>query len=102
MTKLVSVPKNYDKIRDFLLELGAGFAFVGKLNFYLSAVDGILRGPGDEPSIGLILCKSKNKIVAEYSLQDSPKPMGVSTYKLPKKLKEILPTIEEIEMDYLQ
>jgi predicted nuclease of restriction endonuclease-like (RecB) superfamily len=76
-----------NKLRDFLLELGAGFAFVGNLNFYLSDVDGVLHGPGDEPSIGLILCKSKNKIVAEYSLQDSPKPMGVSTYNLPKKLK---------------
>jgi predicted nuclease of restriction endonuclease-like (RecB) superfamily len=132
-----------DHIRDFLLELGIGFAFVGsqyplqvggeefriyllfyhlklrafiiidlkmesfkpefsgKMNFYLSAVDDLLRQPSDQPSIGMILCKSKNKIVAEYALRDLRKPMGVSEYRLteslPKQLKGSLPSIEDLE-----
>lgn len=127
------------KIRDFLLELGSGFAFLGnqyhlevggddfyidllfyhtklrcyivielkngpfkpeyagKLNFYLTAVDRTLRGPTDEKTIGLILCKERNHVVAEYSLSDMTKSMGVATFKLPKKLKDTLPSIEELE-----
>jgi predicted nuclease of restriction endonuclease-like (RecB) superfamily len=132
-----------DHLRDFLLELGMGFAFIGsqyplqvggeefridllfyhlrlrsfvvldlkmgqfqpefsgKMNFYLSAVDDLLRHPDDQPSIGIILCKSKNKIVAEYALRDLGKPVGVSEYRLtgalPNNLEGSLPTIEELE-----
>ena len=132
-----------DHIRDFLLELGVGFAFVGsqyhlevggqdfyldllfyhlrlrcyvvvdlkmsdfqpefsgKMNFYLSAADDLLRHPDDQPSIGIILCKSKNQAIAEYALRDLNKPIGVSAYQLqsalPEQLKSSLPTIEELE-----
>jgi predicted nuclease of restriction endonuclease-like (RecB) superfamily len=132
-------------LRQFLIELGVGFAFVGnqiplevggedfkidllfyhlrlrafvvidlkmgafkpeyagKMNFYLSAVDDILRHPDDKPSIGLILCKAKNGIVAEYALRDIAKPLGISEFKhletLPDQLKGTLPTIEEIEAE---
>jgi len=76
-------------------------AFAGTVNFYLSAVDDLLRTPGDQPSIGLILCKSKNKVVAEYALRDMTKPIGVSAYHLtealPEQLQGSLPTIEELE-----
>jgi predicted nuclease of restriction endonuclease-like (RecB) superfamily len=134
-----------DHIRQFLLELGVGFAFVGsqyhlkvggqdfyldllfyhlrlrcfvvidlkvsefqpefagKMNFYLSAVDEQLRHKDDQPSIGIILCKTKNKVIVEYSLRDANKPMGVSTYQLteslPKRLKGSLPSVEELEAE---
>jgi len=134
-----------DHIREFLLELGVGFAFVGrqvrleveaqdfcidllfyhlklrcfvvielktgefkpeyagKMNFYLSAVDDRLRHPDDEPSIGIILCKSKNRVIVEYTLRDTSKPIGVSAYQLtrllPEKMKGSLPTIEELEAE---
>ena len=74
--------------------------YVGKLNFYLSAADDLLRHPDDKPSIGLLLCKGKNHVTAEYALRGIGKPMGVSTYQtsqLPKELVESLPSIEEIE-----
>ena len=133
------------RLRDFLLELGAGFAFVGsqyrlevggeefridllfyhlrlpayvaidlkvedfkpefggKMNFYLSAIDDLLRHPHDQPSIGIILCKSKNKIVAEYALRDLGKPVGISEYRLtgrlPRRLRENLPTVEQLEAE---
>jgi predicted nuclease of restriction endonuclease-like (RecB) superfamily len=129
-------------IRDFLLELGVGFAFVGsqyplqvggeefridllfyhlklrafviidlkmkgfkpefsgRMDFYLSAADDLLRHPSDEPSIGIILCKSKNKIVAEYARRDLRKPMGISEYRftdsLPRQLKVSLPSIRQL------
>jgi len=135
-------------IRQFLLELGKGFAFVGspyrltvggdefeidllfyhlqlrcyvvidlkigkfspqdagQMNFYLSAVDDLLRHKDDAPSIGLILCKSKNEIVAEYALRDVNKPIGVATHltreieaSLPKDFQYSLPTVEEIEAE---
>ncbi len=133
-------------IRDFLIELGVGFAFVGseyhievgdqdyyidllfyhlqlrcyivielkvgdfmpehagKLNFYLSAVDNLLRQESyDQPSVGILLCKTRNRIIAEYALRDMNKPMGVSTYQLlhalPEKLKGNLPSIEELEKE---
>ena len=54
--------------------------YAGKLNFYLSAVDDLLRHPNDEPTIGLILCKTNKRIIAEYALRDVNKPMGVATY----------------------
>ncbi len=73
----------------------------GKMNFYLSAADDLLRHPDDQPSIGLILCKSRNKVVAEYALRDMSKPIGVSAYQLtealPERLQGSLPTIEELE-----
>lgn len=130
-------------LRDFLLELGIGFAFVasqyrlevggsdflidllffhlklrcfvvvdlkakefepefaGKMNFYLAAVDDLLRHPDDRPSIGLIICKTKNQIIAEYALRNSTTPIGISEYRLaeslPTDLKVSLPSIEELE-----
>jgi predicted nuclease of restriction endonuclease-like (RecB) superfamily len=129
----------------FLLELGAGFAFVGrqyhlevaeqdfyidllfyhlklrcfvvielkdgdfkpeyagKMNFYLSAVDDLIKYPQDQPSIGLILCKSKNNILAEYALRDMSKPIGLAEYRLteaiPEDLKTSLPSIEQLETE---
>jgi predicted nuclease of restriction endonuclease-like (RecB) superfamily len=132
-------------ITRFLLEMGAGFAFVGRqfrlevggdeffldllfyhtrlkcyvvvelkaqafkpehvgqLNFYLSVVDGQLKADDDKPTIGLLLCKTKNKLVAEYALSGITKPMGVAEYQLVKSLPEPLdtrlPSIEEIEAE---
>lgn len=75
--------------------------YAGQLNFYLSAVDGILKKETDNPTIGLLLCKSKNDLVAEYSLKDMSKPIGVSEYKvtgnLPEELAEQLPSVEDIQ-----
>lgn len=79
--------------------------FAGKMNFYLGAVDRLLKKDNDNPSIGLILCKSKSKIEVEIALQDVNKPIGVSDYivaikqGLPKELASSLPTIEEIEAE---
>jgi predicted nuclease of restriction endonuclease-like (RecB) superfamily len=77
--------------------------YAGKMNFYLSAVDDLLRHPDDQPSIGLILCKAKNRIVAEYALRDISKPLGISEFRyleqLPEQLKGTLPTIEELEAE---
>ena len=71
------------------------------MNFYLAAVDDLLRHPADQPSIGLIICKTKDQIVAEYALRNSTTPIGISEYKLaealPADLKGSLPTIEELE-----
>lgn len=137
-----------DNVQKLLLELGKGFAFIGRqyhieigdtdfyidllfyhyklrcfvvvelkarefdprdtgqLNFYLSAVDDILRHKGDNPTIGLLLCKTKNNIIAEYALRDIKKPIGVAGYEtelvkqLPKKLKSSLPTIAELEAEF--
>ena len=75
----------------------------GKLNFYIKAVDEQLRKKGDTPTIGILLCKGKDSIVAEYALSDIHKPMGVSEYELtqalPDELKASLPTIEQIEAE---
>lgn len=75
--------------------------YAGQLNFYLSAVDGILKKEQDNPSIGLLLCKSKNDLVAEYSLKDMSKPIGVSSYRvtsdLPKELEHQFPSLEDIQ-----
>lgn len=77
--------------------------YAGKMNFYLSAVDDLLRHPDDKPSIGLILCKAKNRFVAEYAVRDIAKPLGVAEFRyleqLPEQLKGTLPTIEEIEAE---
>jgi predicted nuclease of restriction endonuclease-like (RecB) superfamily len=132
-------------ITRFLLELGAGFAFVGRqyrldvggdeffidllfyhlklrcyvvvelkttpfkpeyagqLNFYLSAVDAQLKAPDDQPTIGLLLCKEKNRLVAEYALRGVAKPMGVAEYQLlrevPASLETTLPSIDQIEAE---
>ncbi|GHV79361.1 hypothetical protein AGMMS49944_11520 [Spirochaetia bacterium] len=134
-----------DQVTRFLLELGAGFSFLGrqykitvggedfypdmlfyhtrlhcyvvveltavkfkpeyagKLNFYISAVDGILRTEGDNPTIGMLICKSKNKTIVEYALKDIHKPIGVSECEissvLPDEYKSSLPSIEEIEAE---
>lgn len=134
-----------EHLRDFLLELGVGFSFVGsqyalevggqefrldllfyhlrlrcfvvidlklsdfqpefagKMNFYLSAVDDLLCHPGDQPSIGIILCKAKNRVVVEFALRDTGKPIGVSEYQLtaalPQQLKGSLPTSQEFEAE---
>jgi len=131
-------------ITQFLLELGTGFAFIGrqykleiggkdfyidllfyhtklncyivvelkiksfrpehagKLNFYLSAVDDILKTETDNPTIGIILCQKKNKIEAEYALRGLSQPIGVAEYQLskavPENIKSELPSIEEIEL----
>ena len=132
-------------VTEFLLELGAGFAFVGRqvlleiggddffidllfyhlklrcyvvvelkggafkpehlgqLSFYLTAVDAQIKHPQDGPTIGLLLCKSKNKVVAEYALRDSTRPIGVAEYQLveslPPELQTGLPSIEQIERE---
>jgi hypothetical protein len=71
------------------------------MNFYLSVLDDMVKSEQDNPAIGLILCKDKNKVVAEYALKDMTKPIGVSEYKLmdvlPEDLQKTLPTIEDIE-----
>lgn len=135
-----------DHVRRFLLELGAGFAFVGsqhhlkvgetdffidllfyhvklhcyvvielkagpfrpehagKVNFYLTAVDELLRdGERDEPSIGIILCRNRDRIVAEYALRDSNKPLGIATYttqQLPELLAQNLPSVDALEAEF--
>ncbi len=132
-------------IQKFLVELGTGFAFVGKqyhlevsgqdfyldllfyhltlrcfvivelksgefkpeyagkLNFYLSAVDAMLKKDTDNPSIGLILCREKDRLIAEWALKDMAKPMGIAEWKiqemLPEELKGKLPSIEEFEKE---
>lgn len=128
-------------IREFLLELGVGFSFVGsqvrlevegdeffmdllfyhlklrcyvvielkttdfkpeyagKMNFYVSAVDDLMRHPDDQPTIGIVLCKSSKKTIAEYALRNVSTPIAVSTHKLPKKLQASLPTPEQLEME---
>lgn len=78
--------------------------YAGKMNFYLSAVDDLIKHETDQPSIGLILCKSKNNVLAEYTLRDMSKPIGLAEYRftesLPEKLKTALPTIEELEEEF--
>ena len=75
--------------------------YAGKLNFYISAVDDLLKTEHDNPTIGLLLCKNKRGMIAEYSLRDIEKPIGVSEYKLiknlPKEYENILPSAEDIE-----
>jgi hypothetical protein len=87
-----------------VVELKAGKfkpEYAGKLNVYLSAVDSQLKRPEDNPTIGILLCRGKNKIEAEYALRDINKPMGISEYRLteaiPDELKTSLPSIEDFE-----
>lgn len=78
--------------------------YIGKLNFYCSAVDDVLCREGDNKTIGLLLCKTKDKIKAEYALRDIQKPIGISDYELgqalPHDLRSSLPSIEEIEAEF--
>jgi len=77
--------------------------YAGKMNFYLSAVDDLLRHPDDQPSVGIILCRTKKRMIVEYALRDTSKPLGVAEYRitaaLPEKLKENLPSIEDLEAE---
>ncbi|MGY3404664.1 putative nuclease of restriction endonuclease-like (RecB) superfamily [Bradyrhizobium sp. GM5.1] len=86
------------KIEDFKPE------FAGKMNFYLSAVDDQLRHKDDQPTIGIILCKARNKVIVEYALRDTSKPMGVAQHKLspalPPQLARDLPTVEEFAREF--
>lgn len=85
------------KITDFIPE------YAGKMGFYLSSVDDQLKHENDQPTIGLILCKTKNSIVAEYALRSTSSPIGVSEYRLaeplPAGIEEALPAIEEIQKE---
>ncbi len=128
-------------IRDFLLELGVGFAFVGnqfpidvdgreyridmlfyhlrlrcyivvelkigdfqpsfgsQVNFYISAIDDLIRHTDDQPTIGLILCTSKSKTVVEYALRNLSTPIGVATHRLTKQIEDNLPSVEQLELE---
>ena len=76
--------------------------YAGKMNFYLSAIDDLLKSDTDNPSIGLILCKDKNRFTAQYSLKDINKPIGVSSFEtnsvLPAEVLEQLPSEEELNL----
>lgn len=97
------------KLRCYVvIELKAGPfepAFVGQINMYLSAVDDLLKHPDDKPAIGILLCRTKNRLVVEYALRDLKKPIGVAQWEtkivksLPKELKGSLPSIEQIEKE---
>lgn len=95
------------KLRCFIvIELKKGDfkpEYAGKMNFYCSVVDDQLKNETDQPTIGLILCQTKDRILAEYSLRDIHKPIGISDYELtralPENLKSSLPTVEEIEAE---
>ena len=77
--------------------------FAGKMNFYLTAVDEQMRHANDQPTIGLLLCKEKNRLTVEYALRDVKKPIGVAAWKtrlvesLPKQLRGALPSVEDLE-----
>ncbi|MDA1005217.1 MAG: PDDEXK nuclease domain-containing protein, partial [Verrucomicrobia bacterium] len=77
--------------------------FAGKMNFYCSAVDDLLRHDGDAPTVGLILCQTKDRILAEYTLRDIHKPIGIADYEitraLPAELASSLPSIETLEAE---
>jgi len=92
--------------RYVVIELKAGAfkpEYIGKLNFYLTAVDRQLKSEADGTTIGLLLCKSKNGLVAEYAVQDVTKPLGIAEYQLsealPEQLRTSLPSIEDIERE---
>jgi predicted nuclease of restriction endonuclease-like (RecB) superfamily len=130
-----------ERIRDFLLEMGLGFSFVGsqyrlevegeeffvdllfyhlklrcfvvidlkmkdfkpeysgKMNFYVAAIDELLRHPDDQPTIGIILCRDKKKTIAEYALRNVNSPIAIATHRLPKQFQDSLPTVEQLEME---
>jgi hypothetical protein len=74
--------------------------YVGKMQFYLAALDHLAKEPDENPSLGIILCKTKNKVIVEFALKESKKPIGVASYtivkQLPKELSAQLPSIEQI------
>ena len=80
--------------------------YAGKLNFYISAVDSQLKHPNDNPTIGIILCRTTDSIEVEYALRDIQKPIGISSFELqkniPEKFKSALPTVEEIENELMK
>ncbi len=87
-----------------VIELKAGIfkpEFAGKLNFYLSAVDTLMKREEDNPTIGILLCKKKDRVEAEFALRDINKPIGISDYQLtkaiPDEIKTKLPTVEQLE-----
>ena len=98
---------NFDRLRAFVvvdLKIGPFKPeYAGKINFYCNVVDNQYRHETDNPTIGLILCQDKNKVLAEYALRGMNKPIGISEYELtralPEELKSSLPTIEEIEAE---
>jgi hypothetical protein len=77
--------------------------YAGKLNFYLSAVDNLLCHPQDNPTVGMLLCKERNRAVVEYALRDVSKPLGVAEYRLaqalPAELRGAPPSVEELEAE---
>jgi hypothetical protein len=76
--------------------------FAGKMNYYLSAVDDLLKTELDQPSIGIILCKSKDTLEVEYALRDIKKPLGISEFtfnELPENIKRNMPTVAELEKE---
>src|ERR1700723_2698912 len=88
----------------FVIELKNGAfkpEYAGKLSFYLSAVDGMMRTPVDGPSIGLLLCETRSGPIVEYTLQNIVQPIGVSTYRvtreLPEPVREELPSVEDLQ-----
>ena len=92
--------------RYVVIELKTGHfepEFAGKLNFYVTAVDKQMRDENDNATVGMIICKDKNKIIAEYSLTDLHKPLGISSYELkkilPENLRSHLPSIEDVEKE---
>jgi predicted nuclease of restriction endonuclease-like (RecB) superfamily len=95
------------KLRSFVvIELKTGTfkpEYAGKLNFYLAAVDDLLRHTDDQPTIGMILCKAKNQTIVEYSLRDMNRPIGVAAYQttpaLPPLLKGVLPSVEALAIE---
>lgn len=92
--------------RYVVIELKTGHfepEFAGKLNFYVTAVDKQMRDENDNATVGMIICKDKNEIIAEYSLTDLHKPLGISSYELkkilPENLRSHLPSIEDVEKE---
>ncbi|MBR1641079.1 MAG: DUF1016 family protein [Butyrivibrio sp.] len=88
----------------FAVELKTGKfkpEYAGKMNFYLSVLDDQVKSDADNPSVGLILCRDENRLVAEYALKDMTKPIGVSEYKLlediPTELQDTVPSLEDME-----
>jgi len=69
------------------------------MNFYVAAVDDLLRHPDDKPTIGIILCRSSKTTIVEYALRDVNTPIAVSSHQLPEQLQDSLPTPEQLEME---
>ena len=76
--------------------------FAGKLNFYVTAVDELMKGENDNPSVGLVICKSSDKTVVEWSLKDIQKPLGVATYQLEQVVERTVKELEQQKKDKKQ